>query len=292
MVPLTFCYPWLKLTRDEQKQKMAEFADNGVKHLVLTAGLLEAGVRDTGVLNTFFNDMQEYGLQFTDSHAFWGNWSDPGLPLPEWKEIMLLRHRIAFQFCKRFGVKTMAFHTVTTNSNVYGKNLTFDDYYKSLISSLEILLPEAERCDVILALENQWTPLNHSTVLLKIIDFFNSPYLGLCYDSGHGNLTEKGSSLPGETIVPILWDDLGIPVQWEEDLPEKFAPYMVNCHLHDNNGILDSHQQVGTGTVDWGRIRKVLKSAPRLQSIQNESAPGDLPVAEYCRIFQNMFNMI
>ena len=81
-------------------------------------------------------------------------------------------------------------------------------------------------------------------------------------------------------------------MQWEENLPEKFAPYLVNCHLHDNNGILDSHQQVGTGTIDWDRIRNVLKSAPRLQSIQNESAIGDLSVAEYCRVFQNMFNMI
>ncbi|MBR7107225.1 MAG: sugar phosphate isomerase/epimerase [Lentisphaeria bacterium] len=292
MVVLTFCYPWLKLEREERKQKMAEFAENGVQNLVLTTGLLEAGCRDTGLLVSFFQDMQEYGLQFTDSHAFWGYWSDPGMPLPEWKEVMLLRHRMAFQFCNRFGVKTMAFHTGTTNSSVYGKNLTLDDYYQALISSLEILLVEAERCGLIIALENQWTPLNHSSVLLKVIEHFNSPYLGLCYDSGHGNLSEKGRFLPDKTIVPILWDDLGVPVQWEEDLLEKFAPHLVNCHLHDNDGILDSHQMPGTGTVDWERVRKVLKSAPRLQSIQNESSPGDASVAEYCRVFRNMFNMI
>ena len=292
MVPLTFCYPWLKVDREKQKQIMFEFAENGVNHLVLTTGLLEAGIHDTGLLAAFFKDMQEYGLQFTDSHALWGYWSDPGMPVPEWKEVMLLRHRIAFQFCKRFGVKTMAFHTGTTNSSIYGKNLTLDDYYQALISSLEILLPEAERCDLIIALENQWTPLNHSSVLRKVIEHFNSPYLGLCYDSGHGNLSEKGQSLPGETIVPILWDDLGVPVQWEENLLEKFAPHLVNCHLHDNDGIMDSHQFPGTGTIDWDRIRNVLKTAPRLQSIQNESALGEASVSEYCRMFQNMFNAI
>ena len=289
MIPLTFCYPWLKLERDEQKQIMAQFAENGVEHLVLTTGLLEAGMRDTGCLNTFFNDMQEYGLQFTDSHAFWGNWSDPGVPLPEWKEILLLRHRIAFQFCKRFGVRTMAFHTGNTNNTFYGKHLTFDDYYQALISSLEVLLPEAEKCDIIIALENQWTPLNHSSVLLKVIEYFQSPYLGLCYDSGHGNLTEKGSQLPDKTIVPILWDDLGVPVKWEENLLEKFSPYLVNCHLHDNDGILDSHLLPGRGNIDWERIRKVLKNAPRLQSIQNESALGECSVSEYCRAFQDIF---
>lgn len=292
MIPLTFCYPWLKVDREKQKQVMAEFAENGVQHLVLTTGLLEAGMHDTSLLAAFFKDMQEYGLQFTDSHAFWGYWSDPGMPLPEWREIMLLRHRMAFQFCKRFGVKTMAFHTGTTNSAIYGKNLTLDDYYQALISSLEILLPEAERCGVIIALENQWTPLNHSSVLLKVIEHFNSPWLGLCYDSGHGNLAEKGKFLPGETIVPILWDDLGVPVQWEEDLLEKFAPHLVNCHLHDNDGIMDSHQFPGTGTIDWERICSALKTAPRLQSIQNESSLGEASVAEYCRMFQNMFNAI
>lgn len=292
MVPLTFCYPWLKLERDGQKQKMSEFADNGVKHLVLTTGLLEAGVRESGFLKTFFQDMQEYGLQFTDSHAFWGNFADPGMPLAEWKEIMLLRHFMAFKFCQKFGVKTMAFHTGTTNNTFYGKHLTLDDYYQALISSLEILLPEAEKCDVIIALENQWTPLNHSSILLKVIEYFNSPYLGLCYDSGHGNLSEKGKFLPNDTIVPILWDDLGVPVKWEENLLEKFAPYLVNCHLHDNNGILDNHQWPGTGTIDWNYICKVLKTAPRLQSIQNESALGDHSISEYCQNFQSMFNMI
>ena len=111
MIPLTFCYPWLKVDREKQKQVMAEFAENGVQHLVLTTGLLEAGMHDTSLLAAFFKDMQEYGLQFTDSHAFWGYWSDPGMPLPEWREIMLLRHRMAFQFCKRFGSSSQVRHS-------------------------------------------------------------------------------------------------------------------------------------------------------------------------------------
>lgn len=292
MIPLTFCYPWLKIERDERKQKMAEFADVGVKDLVLTTGLLEAGIKDTEFLTTFYQDMQEYGLQFTDSHACWGYYSDPGMPLTEYKDIMLLRHMMSFKLCQKFGVKTMAFHTGTTNNSIYRKNFTFNDYCKELVSSLEILLKEAEKCDVIIALENQWTPLNSSRVLLDIVKYFNSPYLWLCYDSGHGNLTEKGKFLPNETIVPILWDELGVPVEWEENLIEKFVPYLVNCHLHDNNGILDNHQIVGTGTIDWNRIKKALKSAPKLQSIQNESSWGNLSVTEYCQKFQNMFNEI
>jgi sugar phosphate isomerase/epimerase len=199
---------------------------------------------------------------------------------------------MSFKLCQKFGVKTITFHTGNTNNSFFGKHLKFNDYYNELISSLEILLKEAQKCDVIIALENQWTPLNSSRVLLDVVNYFNSPYLGLCYDSGHGNLTEKGKLFPNETIVPILWDDLGVPVEWEENLIEKFVPHLVNCHLHDNNGILDTHQTPGTGTIDWNRIVKALKSAPKLQSIQNESALGNLTIKEYCQKFQQLFNMI
>ena len=241
---------------------------------------------------TFFDDMKEFGLDFVDSHALWGTWSDPGMPLAEWKEILLLRHRMAFLFCRRFGVRTMAFHTGNTCNSLFGKNLTLEDYYNALIRSLEILLPEAEKCGVVIALENQWTPLNHSRQLLRVMNYFQSPNLGLCYDSGHGNLTEKGMLFPETTCVPVLWKDLGIPVEWEENLIEKFSPWMVNCHLHDNNGIADEHKLPGDGTVDWARIKSVLRTSPRLQSIQNESESQEHSIARICGRFRELFHDI
>ena len=82
----------------------------------------------------------------------------------------------------------------------------------------------------------------HEARWLKWLEIFRSP-----------------ARLPDKTIVPILWDDLGVPVQYEEDLLEKFAPYLVNCHLHDNDGITDSHQQPGTGTIDWAEVRNTIE---------------------------------
>jgi hypothetical protein len=40
-----------------------------------------------------------------------------------------LRQVHRFKFRQKFGVKTMAFHTGTTNNAFYGKHLTLDDYY-------------------------------------------------------------------------------------------------------------------------------------------------------------------
>lgn len=184
----------------------------------------------------------------------------------------------------------MAFHTGNTFNSVFGKELVLGDYFNALIRSLEILLPEAEKCGVIIALENQWTPLNHSRQLLRVMEHFRSPNLGLCYDSGHGNLTEKGAQFPGRTCVPPIWNDLGIPVEWEENLIEKFAPWMVNCHLHDNNGITDEHKMPGIGTVDWQRIKNVLRKSPHLQCIQNECSAKDISISQLCATFRNLFH--
>ena len=288
MIPLTHCFGWTKGSRDEQKNWLREFAENGAEHLVLTNGLLAEGLKDSAYLMEFAKDMKEFGLDFVDSHALWGMWADPGIPAEEWREIMLLRHRMAFRFCQHYGVHTMTFHTGNTFNSVYGKDLTLDDYYNALIRSLEILLPDAEKCGVVIALENIWTPLNHSRQLLRVMKHFQSSNLGLCYDSGHGNLMEKGQLFPGQTCVPPIWNDLGIPVEWEEDLIEKMSPWLVNCHLHDNNGIMDEHKLPGEGTVDWQRVKSVLRKSPKLQCIQNESSAAGLSIEQRCRTYREL----
>lgn len=289
MIPLTYWHPWTKLSNEEHKHDLRDFSENGAEHLVLTSGLLMEGFRDSAYLIAFEQDMRQYGLDFVDAHAPFGLWSDIGMPDAKWREIMLLRHRTALQFCKRFEVGTMAFHTGNTLNSIFGKELTLDDYYSALISALEILVAEAEKCGVVIALENQWTPLNHSSILLKVMEYFNSPYLGLCYDSGHGNLMEKGRYFPEETVVPEIWNDLGVPVEWEDDILEKFAPWLVNCHLHDNNGIKDEHLLPQQGTVDWKRILNVLENAPKLQNIQNESSLHGASIRDNFRCFQQLF---
>ena len=289
MKKLTHNYPWYKGNAEEQRAWMREFAEAGAQHLVLTSDLLGKGCADTGYLLDFARDMHEFGLDFVDSHAFWGTWSDPGMPLAEWREVLLLRHKLAFRFCLRFGVDTMAFHTGNTFNSIFGAKLTLDDYYRALADSLEILLPEAEKCGVIIALENQWTPLNHSSILLKVMEDFRSEHLGLCYDTGHGHLAEQGMRFPETTVVPAIWNDLGVPVKWEEDLVGKFSPWLVNCHVHDNRGSRDEHLPPGEGTVDWARMKKVLRNSPHLRSIQNESALHGASITEFCRSFQDLF---
>lgn len=287
MKPLTHTYSWTEDNREERRRHLREFAEAGARHLVLTNPLLEEGAKSLQYLLDFQEDMKSFGLDFVDAHASWGAWSDPGMPLEEWHDTVILRHRLAIRFCAAFGVTTLTFHTGNTCNRIFGRHLTLDDYYRMLIRSLEELLPDAEKYGVILALENQWTPLNHSRQLLRVMEHFRSPRLGLCYDSGHGNLTEKRVPWTAD-----CWNDLGIPVEWEENLIEKFVPWLVNCHLHDNHdnsGEGDEHKLPGDGTVDWERIRRNLSMAPRLQCIQNETSSKCATIAERCRKFQELF---
>ena len=288
MIPLTHCYPWPD-SREARRNVMREFADAGAGHLVLTSRLLGEGMKSAGFLMEFQSDMKAFGLDFVDAHAIWGTWEDPGMPLEKWHETVILRHRASIRLCAAFGVRTLAFHTGNTFNSIFGQHLTLDDYYRMLIRSIEELLPDAEKYDVILALENQWTPLNHSRNLLRVMEHFRSDCLGLCYDSGHGNLTEKGASFPpGRSCVPVIWNDLGIPVEWEENLIEKFSPYLVNCHLHDNHGMEDEHNLPGGGNVDWARIFTVLRRSPRLRCMQNEASPYGASIAEICECFRKL----
>ena len=85
------------------------------------------------------------------------------------------------------------------------------------------------------------------------------------------DLTEKGRSIPGGNCVPPFWAAVGKgEVEWEENLIEKFSPWLVNCHLHDNDGYDDRHWMPGKGNIDWKRIMSVLARSPRLRSIQSE----------------------
>ncbi|MBQ7178620.1 MAG: sugar phosphate isomerase/epimerase [Victivallales bacterium] len=282
MKPVTYNIALVKPNDDERKETLRTLADNGIRHLNLNNALLEHFIVTPDAVPKYEKDMKEYGLSFKDAHAPWGTWKDPGVPVETEHEQIILRHKMALRLCNRFGVTSIAYHTANTFNSIYGANLTLDDYYNMLLRSMEELLPDAQRLGVVLALENQWTPLNQSAYLLKAVRHFDTEWLGICYDTGHGNLTEHGKDFPGKTVVPPIWNDIQLPVVWEENFIEKVQPYLINCHLHDNDGINDQHKLPGTGTIDWKRIMKNLAAAPRLQCIQSEvnMSKSDAPSLE------------
>ncbi|OQA85282.1 MAG: endonuclease 4 [Lentisphaerae bacterium ADurb.Bin242] len=295
-IPVThLCYPLASLPDSVHAPILREYAANGAKHIVLASSLIGRMLQEPDFIFKMKKTLAETGLDFCDAHAPWGTWSDLGIPLGEYRKLAVAQQRAAIRLCGIFGVTTMAFHTGTTFNSVFGKNRTLEDYYQALLRSLEELLPTADECGVIIALENQGTPLNHSGRLLRIVQEFNSPRLGLCYDTGHGNVAEKGRGCPEKTYLPGIWNDAGLEVEWEENLIEKFLPWLVNCHLHDNDGMNDQHKLPGDGVVDWKRIVSNLEKAPRLHNIQNEAIttyPNGYTIKGACRLFNELVGHI
>ncbi|HCE46653.1 MAG TPA: hypothetical protein DET40_24155 [Lentisphaeria bacterium] len=67
---------------------------------------------------------------------------------------------------------------------------------------------------------------------------YSPGYLGICYDSGHGNMGGKGL-----------------------DHLAKLADRLLSLHLHDNNGFDDQHKPLFSGTIDWKRLAAVIASS-------------------------------
>jgi sugar phosphate isomerase/epimerase len=119
--------------------------------------------------------------------------------------------------------------------------------------SLEALVTKAEATGVRLALENMLP--GHlgcmSASIREIVEAYDSPFLGVCFDTGHAHLTEEG----------VL---------------EAFAAlreHVVNVHLQDNDGINDQHLQPPYGTIEWEKLAGGLRAMDFLGPMAVEAPP-------------------
>jgi sugar phosphate isomerase/epimerase len=77
---------------------------------------------------------------------------------------------------------------------------------------------------------------------------YDAAAVGLCYDSGHGNL------LPGSP-----------------DWLERLRGRLFSVHLHDNDGTGDQHRLPFAGTVDWDRLAGILADSSYDRPLSLES---------------------
>jgi sugar phosphate isomerase/epimerase len=106
-------------------------------------------------------------------------------------------------------------------------------YWDRTQRTLDALRPAAATFEVRIALENL-APANHASIS-RVLDLYPPDYIGICYDSGHGNMTGRGL-----------------------DWLEPHADRLIATHLHDNDGVGDQHKLPGMGTVDWPRLARII----------------------------------
>ena len=168
-------------------------AEGGARHLVLDAETLQEVLEHPERLGHYRRLIASFGLDFRDAHSTWGDncgfgsGNDIAEMLPE----SAAKAETAIKMLGDAGVSTVTFHIGSRcciDHTWYGNE---EKYRAAAARDLERLLPAAERSHVVLAVENlQCGPSCDAFEAMRLVKRFPSPWLGLCFDTGHANLLE------------------------------------------------------------------------------------------------------
>ena len=79
---------------------------------------------------------------------------------------------------------------------------------------------------------------SQSAEVRRFVDHFDSPYLGICFDTGHAHVNEEGVQAAFETLRDRI----------------------ISFHLADNDGHKDQHSQPPYGSIDWSTFVPAFRS--------------------------------
>lgn len=135
---------------------------------------------------------------------------------------------------KILGARTAIFHSGYSNHVNPGE---IDWWVEQCVAGLEDLVARAREEEVIVALRNTWE--SDETVLMRLFEAVDSPWLRFCCDVGHAACFSKFA--PEEWIV-------------------QFRDRIVDLHFHDNDGSDDLHQACGSGVVGFDVVYETVRA--------------------------------
>jgi len=159
-----------------------------------------------------------------------------------------------------------------------------------VIRGLEVLLPAAEKNGVTIALENAFSPVSCVEALTHYVKHFSSPKLGVCLDVGHANISYRTQNKTEEMIKLDTIQRMNDTFLFcDGRMEEALKPFIVVAHLHDNDGLSDTHDMPMTGTIDWREVLGILDGAPRLASIEDEASPRGMTPEAVAELYDRLF---
>jgi sugar phosphate isomerase/epimerase len=113
----------------------------------------------------------------------------------------------------------------------------------SLLSSLDRLVPVAEKQGVLLGLENRYHyhELPGLDDFKFIFDTFKGAPIGYWHDTGHAHANEALGLIPRGSLL------------------QSYSGQLIGIHLHDATG-LDDHIPPGSGEIDFQALKPFLKT--------------------------------
>ena len=263
---------------DQIPARLEDLAAAGAHQILLEAKQLMSCADDPQYRKVLEDGLAANNLRINDVHAPHGMTDSLGCPLPGAEPQTVQVQLKAIRTAAGLGARTVTIHTA--RNRYVGQfapetgpieDIDLPGAKARIYRQLEVLLPEAEKCNIMLALENLFLPSSAASFIAPIVKEFAHPKLGLNYDSGHALLLER---LPGKDPAQIAeWIRIGWPdnrVVLEGDQLDMMLDNVVTAHLHDNHGINDEHLMPGDGVANWKHIFERLQRAPRLVSLQSE----------------------
>lgn len=188
--------------------------------------------------------LKKYNLKALDIHASeknaldgTGNWLSQ-IEAQRKNGIELVKNRIFMS--NKLSCEVIILHFKREPDNESEKQ----KYWNVVHKSLDELRSYAQKYNVKIALENYDNENSHE--IKKLLSEYGSDFLGLCYDSGHGNI--------------------GNGIKTLEELKDR----LISIHLHDNNGKSDQHKLLFSGTLDWDKLARIIAKSSYKKCISME----------------------
>ncbi len=182
--------------------------------------------------------LDRYGLRLLDLHASAGvekNWTS----LVEYERLAgveLVRNRL--DTTAELGGDAIMMHTGAPELG------QAEAFWRQLRASLDELEPSARKCGLRIAIENgDWE------IIETILADYPPDYVGICYDSGHGNF--------GHGSLDQL---------------AAAQDRLICVHLNDNDGSGDQHKLLFAGTVNWSKLAQTIANSSYTKCISMEVA--------------------
>lgn len=140
------------------------------------------------------------------------------------------RYNQVYLVAKKLGADRIVFHSC------YHENIYYKDAYVSNSIKFWNEFLEDKDDTIELHIENVYeSEMDH---LIEVIDGVGNKKLSICLDIGHANCYSKYS-----------------PEEWIKKLGSRIGHF----HLHNNNGLNDSHEGLKRGSIDINNIVKAIK---------------------------------
>lgn len=197
---------------------------------------------------------EKHGVEVFQVHASYGLWYEK----ETWDETyagILDILRLGLYDAHLMGAKNYVLHPLCESGFWYERTFfTAEETRERTIRCVKDLLPECEKYGIVLCVENlpgKNADIFYPAVLAEAVREIDSPYLGICLDTGH---------------AAINGVDLG-------DAVRACGKYLRCLHTHDNNGNDDQHNLPYYGIINWNNFTDALAEIDYSGSISLESGP-------------------